>query len=168
MKTQFKWASLSIYLQFYKNIDQEKTRFLYGDWKDRLKITRTFIKGHSYEKTIMIGELVKSLRCGWHFVECGVVSFIKDISIEVGHCNLFLMHPSCTRSVSEEDVTFITLVGYLSFILERGINFRNVIDREWTRQKNIFLHELSTSISISNATEKFYNCLRKTLSPSTL
>ena len=150
MKTRFKWPSLSIDLQFYKNTDQDKTRFLYGDWNDRLKITRTFLKD-----ILMIEEHGKTLRFEWDFGKRGVVSFIKDISIEVGHCNLFLMHPSCTRSVSEEDVTFITLVGYLSFILERRINFWNVIDREWTRQKNIFLHELSTSVSISNATEKF-------------
>ena len=81
MKTEFKWASLSIDLQFYKNIGQEKTRFLYSNWKNRLNITRTFFKRHSYQETIMIGELGEPLMFGWNLqsveMSCSSIIFLS-------------------------------------------------------------------------------------------
>ena len=81
MKTEFKWASLSIDLQFYKNIGQEKTRFLYSNWKNRLNITRTFFKRHSYQETIMIEELGEPLMFGWNLqsveMSCSSIIFLS-------------------------------------------------------------------------------------------
>ena len=64
-------------------------RFLYSNCKNRLKITRIFLKRHSYEETITVGKLV-NFDVWMKFVKRGDALFINHGSIEVGNSIFFL------------------------------------------------------------------------------
>ena len=91
-----------------------------------------------------------------------------------GRTLLFVSYAFVVCGVGKREICFFGHTWWKFIILtrEHDIKFHNGIDRDG-RDKRIFfsfkvLQELFTSISIWNATERFYNCLKKTLSPASL